>query len=420
MTKYYTLVPGTIAAYGNCYTIANIIDELDYVLGGYGHASPQFLYSFNTFVETYVLHDHICISRIDANHLNLASPFFGNGRPLLSSLVKDRTLAVLDEGSEHTSGDPAKVIWVRDLSKDENISSSGSWFQEYIGHVTEYVERDYIKYIARRYDIGKGTKWTPLLIAVRGGQSIAVAYCMRDLNKFGVALTPYMQHTWLHPMLPVYATHVVGQSLAPPSCAMELYGRLADIHGISVERILRYQGCRRMPVPPFTSILLGRCTSREKIVPHLRQLRTEFSCLRDTAREHQSRIRNAQSLGEQCDIIDEFEEYWATFCRKMKKPSNRLAYRIWDVIKDETPLKWLTKSLDLLVEYDKEKTILNRYKGLTSVWQLTRQAPGISTQLRSMEKLFDLRLNSHDWDCYKKATEQQAKAFEKLPAVRGQ
>jgi hypothetical protein len=57
-------------------TVINLLDELDWVIGGYGNPTPQFLYSLNTFTETYVLTDELFVSFHDAMHLNLSSPMF--------------------------------------------------------------------------------------------------------------------------------------------------------------------------------------------------------------------------------------------------------------------------------------------------------------------------------------------------------
>ena len=110
----------------NCgLTVVNLLDELDWVVGCYGKPTSQFLYSLNTFVETYVLIDHIFVSSHDAFHLNLIQPFFPKGRPILETLVKDKELNVIVENLEHLRDDTGVVIYTFEVEKGKTPDGNG-------------------------------------------------------------------------------------------------------------------------------------------------------------------------------------------------------------------------------------------------------------------------------------------------------
>lgn len=60
--------------YNSSYINLNLIDELDYCLGGYGKPNVEFLFSLNTFVKTFIASSELYTSLDKLNHLNLTTP----------------------------------------------------------------------------------------------------------------------------------------------------------------------------------------------------------------------------------------------------------------------------------------------------------------------------------------------------------
>ena len=50
-----------------------LLRELDYVIGGYGKASQEFIFNFNNFVESFILNEHFLLSNQEWNHNFLTS-----------------------------------------------------------------------------------------------------------------------------------------------------------------------------------------------------------------------------------------------------------------------------------------------------------------------------------------------------------
>ena len=75
--------------YNSAYLNLNLLDELDYVIGGYGKANQEFIFSLNNFIETFVLNEHFMFSEREWNHKILTSnAIFPNGRPISNILFK--------------------------------------------------------------------------------------------------------------------------------------------------------------------------------------------------------------------------------------------------------------------------------------------------------------------------------------------
>jgi hypothetical protein len=132
----------------------------------------------------------------------------------------------------------------------------------------------------------------------------------------------------------------------------------------------------------------------------LSQLRAEFRCLRDKEREHEQRLDGAETVGEQEEIIRDYNEFWETFCGKMKNRTTRIVYRIWDVMKHVTPLEIAKEAIDKAIEWDKQEFILKRYKELLDVQALVQGAPAVQSQFRDVERLFGKPIGSEEWRRY--------------------
>lgn len=383
----------------NCaLTITNLFDELDWVIGGYGKPTAQFLYSLNTFVETYVLVDHIFISFRDTLHLNLISPFFRNKRPLLDTIIENNDLNCIVESYEHLKGDKGIVIYTFELEKGKTLETDHSWFAQYSDEIT----KNDIAKVLPMYEVGKIPDSTPLLIlgGSPGSKNNAICIFSRNVQNFLNSVLNLASGSKFHLALPLYAARAQAEFFSTKSASLELYRRLADLYKVKVDDLLLHKGYSELPIPPLTSILLSRCRSRDEIPEQLMKLRLEFTPLREAARKHEEQLEKANNIGEHFDAISEFEQFWETFSKKLSSRSIRIIYRFWDIVKEANPVSWITKSVDKAVEWDQEHFILNRYKGLLDIWNLTRNTEPIQDQLKNVERIFGSPLNSNEWRKY--------------------
>jgi len=393
------MVNAKSTSYNSALTVVNLLDELDWVVGGYGRPTPQFLYSLNTFVESFVLSDAIFVTFTDAMHLNLAAPLFPEGRPIVDTLVREKMLRVIVEGPEHLQEDIGTVIYTFETASGETLDSDKTWYREY----HENVDKGMLRQILPSYPIGKmPAESTILLVLGRMPDHCNHGICSfnRDLRKFISSILSLSQASQFHPALPLYAASIQSEFFKSTTPSIELYHRLAEIHHVKVEDLLRHRGYTVIPIPPLTSILLSRCRARDQLPDELRKLRSEFAELREAGRKHEERLAKASTLGEQFNAVEEFNEFWEVFSNKLGRRSKRLVYRFWDIVKEANPLKWFTKTMDSIIEQDQEKFILNRYKSLLDAWNLAKEAPAIQRQLDNIATLFGVPIKQSEWNNY--------------------
>lgn len=383
----------------NCsLTLANLLDEVDGVVGGHRAPTPQFLHSFNTFVESCVLTDALYVPLLDAEHLSLAAPAFPGGRPVTGMLIRDKLLRAIGEGPDALRGGTGKVIHAFSVAEGKTPETDRRWFREYTRDIRERGCLD----LFPSYGIGAAPRTTPLLVVCggRAAGNYAVAMADRDVSRCIQLVLSFSSGSRLHPALPLYAAKAQAGFFPGEVPSVDLYARIADIHRVKVEELLKFTGYRQVPIPPLASILLSRCRGREDIPDQIRMLRAEFQGLRDAGRSHQEQLEAASSLDEQFRVMEEFNEFWEAFARKTKHKTTRLIYRIWDVIKEGDPWKIVTKSVDRLAAWDQDRAILNRYKGLMDIWRLTRNIPPVQRQLLDVERVFGSAIAENDWRRY--------------------
>jgi hypothetical protein len=379
-------------------TVINLLDELDWVIGGYGNPTPQFLYSLNTFTETYVLTDELFVSFHDAMHLNLSSPMFPNGRPLLHLLAKDGLLRTIVEGEEHLKEDIGTVIYTFKLKEGETLDTNHEWMRVY----KDNVDKKLLSQILPHFKIGVTPDTTPLLVlgGSKGSANHAIVLFNRDIRSLLSSILSLSKGSNFHIALPLYAIKAQADYFPRIAPSVELYRSIAKIHGVAVEKILEHSGYKEIPLPPLTSILLSRCKTRDDIPLQLEQLRSEFAGLREAGRLHEQRLINANTIREQFEVIEEFNEFWDTYSKKMHKKTTRIIYRLWDIVKEANPLSWVTKTLDELKVRDQEKVILNRYKGIHDIWRMSRDVPAVQHQLKDVERVFGVPIQGNLWQQY--------------------
>jgi len=73
--------------YNVAYLNWSLIDELDYVVGGYGLPNQSFIFSLNSFIESYVLNDVFHFSVLEWNHyMTTNKSILSDGRPIFKIL----------------------------------------------------------------------------------------------------------------------------------------------------------------------------------------------------------------------------------------------------------------------------------------------------------------------------------------------
>ncbi|WP_343539488.1 hypothetical protein AB3466_11780 [Sphingobacterium thalpophilum] len=391
--------------YNSAYISLNLLDELDYCLGGYGKPNMEFLFSLNTFVETFIASSSFYTSLDELNHLNLTAPaLFPNGRPILHMLAKAGGLkfvnGVIEKAGREIYRKGAETLSKKDAQR-EFILEKGS---------------DLNKRYFLKSEIDTKIHEIPLITSkVIGGEYI-VSEVLTKSSELVSNLLEVSKISSIQTSLPIYLYEEQLSTLVAQPYSIKSLERLAKLHEENLESLLQDLNFRYLPIPPFTNILLGQVSSISQIPEKLIQLRLDFQELRNKFVELECDIHGTRSLKEQRDAHRKFQDFWATFIRRYSDRRNRIHYSILgltpgvdidkaaDKMFDENNFMEAFKDLNLgklggnilskSFSEIKERRIINRYKGLTNIWELFQKGKGIEEQIRHFERLFGVQISN--------------------------
>jgi len=213
---------------------------------------------------------------------------------------------------------------------------------------------------------------------------------IKDFNVYVVAVFDAARHFHVHAYTGVSEMPwAVRQTIA--SLPRRFHDLLIKLRADRTDRFLIETGYRATPIPPFAAIVLGRCKTRDDIVPQIIQAREEFKDYRATGTKYARELRDAAAGGTYADIErihTEIERGFELLAKKAAQPArdSRLVYRVWDVVKAASGLGILKNAIDKLIDYDVERQTLRNVNGLLDVWMKFQKEAVYEPVLRS--KLF--------------------------------
>lgn len=393
--------------FNSAYVSMNLLDELDYCLGGYGKPNIEFLFSLNTFVESFIASSSFYTSLDELNHLNLTAPaLFPNGRPILNMLVKAG-------GLKFVNGVVDKIGTEIYRSDADGLSRKEAQ-QEFI---IEYGKEIGLKYFLRS-DINKDISNISLINSRMEKDHFVVSELITTSNELVSNLQRVSRGSSIQTTLPIYLYEEQISSLFRTPLSIDSLEKLAKLHETNLENLIRTLNFQYLPVPPFTSILLDQVTSVSEIPQKLMQLRHDFQELRDKFVELEGEIFDSVNLKQQHEAFNRFQDFWFAFIKKYTDKRNRIFYGILDLsegvnldkgvdkyIEESNPLEAL-KDLNLGklggnilnkgYKMFRERKVINRYKGLTNIWELFQSGKGVEGQLRHFERLFGVQYRNDE------------------------
>lgn len=187
------------------------------------------------------------------------------------------------------------------------------------------------------------------------------------------------------------------------SVPIALYNELRKLHKDRIDKFLISAGYKSYDIPPFALIVLGRCKSRDDIVPEILRAREEFSKFRETCTAHAARIRNAAESGTLGDIIDlqnDLDQAINVLRKKVSASSkdSRFVYQLWNIVKAATPWGITKNVIDRLQEHDIDRQRLRAVNGLMDVWKKLRKGSSYEAILRS--ELFPNEFREEDFEAF--------------------
>lgn len=397
--------------FNSTYISSNLIDELDFILGEYGKPNVTFIYSLNAFIEAFVLNSNFYLTDKEFKHINLLSKsIFPSGRPILELLIKNKKVSIIS-GIGNNIGQVTGIIktdFSNPISYQEKIDK---FISE--GLDTEVAREKYLKISSLNNDninlkylsIGKVEDG---LIALESSDTPEQFY-----NSFLVATS----NSNLQAALPFYSYDYQITNLKNKGISKEILGRISSAFNNKQENLYNYFGLSNQKIPALVNILLSQCKSISDIPQKLLQLDKDFTELRNSTINYETRLNDSKTIKEQLEAIDEYNKFWDVFNKKYNS-SSRLLFNFWEasdnmemekaldkaiddnditnIVEDLNLGKLIGKSSKKIIDYYKEKKILKRFRGVTDIWNLYNSSPNIKDNIKNFEKVFDVKLDTND------------------------
>ena len=394
----------------------SLLDELDYVIGGYGKASVEFIFALNSFIESYVLNDNFLISNQEWKHYFLVSKeIFPNGRPITE-------LVLTHKNGIQIAGFPfyinfGEIKYVEPVNELFDLKEESKHFKNFQEKNSDYLQENFLKLpffngfdvdspllLPQVIDNPTPEKKSYVIIETKINPKVILEgiYGSYPNSNFQVTL----------PLNALKEQLVCNKKL---NISSESISILSELHTLKIEEIKKYTGYNNILIPPLVPILLSQCKSMSDIPSKLKQLRDDFTDLRNSFISFEKDLEEADSLKKQMKIIEEYKTFWETFHKKSKLKSNRLMYHFWDIqekgdvsssieklvdskgetdfLKDINASKVAGTIVSKLYDLHKDKKILNRFKGMTNLWDLFDNSPTLINQVKDIERIFNIKVD---------------------------
>lgn len=397
--------------YNSTYISINLLDELDFVIGGYGKPNTIFIYSLNAFLEAYILNSNFYISGQEARHFQIVSKaMFPNGRPILELLAKSKSLMAIGG----IGNDIGQVVSLGKFDPENPTS-----YQERIGHYinhglnTKDTRNRYLIIPSINDDIQK----FKYLNIGRADDGYVATESTNAPDEFYKKLCDATEHSNVQATLPFYSYQFQINDIKSRGISREIILQLTDSFNNKQKIVNQYFGINHQTIPPLVTILLSQCKSITDIPDKILQLRADFTKLRQSVVDYEKRINDADTIKEQLEAIDELNEFWTVFNKKYSE-DKRLLYQFWEVaeqsdyeksidnafdsedtsemIEDLNVGKIAGKGAKKMFEWYKDRKVINRFRGVTDIWKLFENVPNIRKHLSEFERVFNVKIDESE------------------------
>lgn len=129
----------------------------------------------------------------------------------------------------------------------------------------------------------------------------------------------------------------------------------------------------RVSIPPLCQIVLDRCMDSAKALgSEICRIRNEHIKFRTFLTEYERRWVSAKSREERNVLTQEFDNAWKTFVERESRPTTRIVYMLWNVLKKLNPLEGIG---DILSKFGHEESIIGKVSGLHDFTKSLNKAP---------------------------------------------
>ncbi|KAF2342272.1 hypothetical protein [Flavobacterium tistrianum] len=402
--------------HNSAYYNFELLRELDYVIGGYGKASQEFIFNFNNFVESFILNEYFLLSNQEWDHHFLTSKVtFTKGRPITN-------LVLTHKNGMQIRGFPffinmGKVLYAEDVPINIDRKDESKLYVDFQDKNKDYLIGKYFQ--PKKFEDFE-VKYPVLMAHYSESQKkdtkrFVVIECSttpKDLLSSLYKSLPDNNFQTTIPLTGFKAELEINKGLGISKSTIET---LKKLHDINIEELVKFSGYRKIPIPPLVPILLSQCKTIDDIPDKLLQLRIDFQELRNSFFNYEQKISESKNLKEQFAIYKEYSSFWEAFSRKNKISTNRLMFHFWDLGKESNIIDSVEKVVDtgsfddfvgdlsftkmgakgvgIVMDYFKDRKALNRFKGVTNLWDLFQKSPTLENQVKDFERIFGIKVD---------------------------
>ena|GEM_PF-1291255 len=400
--------------HNTCIISSNLLDELDFVIGGYGQPTVEFIFNFNAFVEAYILSSNFILTHREFEHINITRKvLFPNGRPIFDLILKAKNVSAISGFGDNIM----QCVYVDKVENSDNETAMKA-IETFCERDHERIKKNFIlsdfsKPIesVKTYSVG----FTGKKEEFGGKNQVLIGETTNKpfeiVKSFFNTITNYN----VQAALPVFTYQQQFHELGKKSISKEIYKTICDIQGQNIEDAENYLGGEMQTIPPLVSIVLSKAKNREDIPKVLIEIRDDFTDFRNCCEKFEKTLNEAKTIKEQIEAIKEYKNFWATLVKKYSDKTSRIMFRFLDIAKDSDyedaldnvidsqSADELFKDLNMgkvagkagLVAWDKlkEKRILNKFKGVVNLWSLLESSPTIDKQINDIERVFNTTID---------------------------
>lgn len=238
---------------------------------------------------------------------------------------------------------------------------------------------------------------TAALLALQGFP-VKTLLQLEGWNRIGCAYTDMSRSLGVNLYLvDVAIPHHLGGIQASNLKARELYeaieSRLDIVDSDSVGNSDYY----RLEIPPLCQMVLDNSKdSRSALADEVLQLRHRHRKFRQYLTEYEIAWSAAKTRDDRLRLKTEFDNAWKTLTTAEDRPSTRLIYRLWDILK--SPTKILEKVGDTLADRGKEISVIEQVRGLHDFWHDLVRSPVPDRNPELLKKLFPSQVGKEVWN----------------------
>jgi hypothetical protein len=393
--------------------LVNIIKVIDW---GWP-AGPSFLYAIGSFIEAAVIHDKVFFDplrqtqRDEIGDHTIASLL--NQSDFVQAMIREGVLTVFPEPSEvdhYLQGAKSEYTSANFLADYyhgfESFSTTNPEGEvEVFNNLIDLTQKAPSVLLADELiDVDITALDSSLLgLTLPGLAAYTLGFNREDMKLLEALIHKAKGHLELTHHLginfyPAFSAipYQIGSVKSFNSKAKALYSTIIEKVVSLDEELYGNDEFSRVPVPPLTQIAMAKSKgSVDGLVLEIIELRYRHNKFRQYLTDYERQWNYASTRSETIKLRNEFDNAWKALVANQERPSTRIIYTLWDVLKN--PLNMLPTIGDKLRTKGHELSIIGRVKGLHDFWKELANSPVPKKNLELLSTLFPRLASDEEW-----------------------